>query len=70
VLVLRRLFDQVVRDFAELFQSGFEVFDDFLGNNVWIGDVVGFFEAFVSQRKSRAGFLAAVKAAIRISIPT
>jgi hypothetical protein len=70
VLVLRRLFDQVVRDFAELFQSGFVVLDDFLGNNVWIGEVVGFFEAFVSQRKSCAGFLAAVKAAIRISIPT
>jgi len=33
----------------ELFESGFEVFDDFLGEDVGIGEVVGFFEAFVSE---------------------
>jgi len=40
---------QVCRDFAEPFESGFEVFDDFLGKNIWIGKVVGFFEAFVPE---------------------
>jgi hypothetical protein len=30
-------------DFAELFESGFETFDDFLGENVGIHKVVGFF---------------------------
>ena len=40
---------QSCSDFAELFQGGFEVFDDFLGENVGIGKVVGFFEAFVSE---------------------
>ena len=29
---------------AELFEGSFEVFDDFLGENVGIGQVVGFFE--------------------------
>ena len=28
----------------EFFESGFEVFDDFLGQNVGIGKVVGFFD--------------------------
>jgi hypothetical protein len=32
-------------DFAELFESGFEVFDNFLGENVRIKEIVGFFEA-------------------------
>jgi hypothetical protein len=40
---------QVCRDFPEPFESGFEVFDDFLGKNIWIGKVVGFFEAFVPE---------------------
>jgi len=31
-----------------LFESGFEVFDDFLGQNVGTGKVVRFFKAFVS----------------------
>jgi hypothetical protein len=31
---------QVPDDFAELFQRGFEIFDDFLGKNVGIGEVV------------------------------
>jgi hypothetical protein len=36
------------RDFTELFEGGFEVFDDLLGNNIGI-EIIGFFEAFVSQ---------------------
>lgn len=40
---------QAVRDFAELFEGGFEVFDDFLRENVGIGKVVGSFAAFVSD---------------------
>jgi hypothetical protein len=40
----------VVGDFAELFEDGFEVFDDFLGENTRLGKIVGFFEAFVSEK--------------------
>jgi len=32
-----------------LFERGFEVFDDLLGENVGIGEIVGLFEAFVSK---------------------
>jgi len=35
---------------ADLFEGGFEVFDDFLSENVRIGEIVGVFEAFVSER--------------------
>jgi hypothetical protein len=31
-----------------LFEDGFEIFDDLLGEDVGIGKVVGFFEALVS----------------------
>jgi len=31
-----------------LFEGGFKVFDNFLGKNIGIGKIVGFFEAFVS----------------------
>ena len=30
-------------------ECGFEVFDDFLGENVGIGKVVGVFKAFISK---------------------
>jgi hypothetical protein len=40
---------QVVSDLAELFEGGFQIFDDFLGEDVGIREVVGFFEAFVSE---------------------
>jgi len=40
---------QIRGDFAELFQGGFEVIDDFLGENVGIGKIVGVFEGFVSE---------------------
>jgi hypothetical protein len=36
-------------DLAELLEGGFEVVDDFLGENVGIGKIVGVFEAFVSK---------------------
>ena len=32
-----------------MFESGFEVIDDFLGENAGIGEIVGVFEAFVSE---------------------
>jgi hypothetical protein len=32
-----------------LFEDGFEVFDDFLPENIRIGEVVGLFEACVSE---------------------
>ncbi len=49
VTLLRFLSTQVIGDFAELFEGGFEVVDDFLGENVGIGKIVGVFEAFVSN---------------------
>jgi hypothetical protein len=42
---------QIRRDFAELFEGGFEVFDNFLGENIGIGKVVGLFETFVAAFK-------------------
>jgi hypothetical protein len=35
-----------------LFEDGFKVFDDFLSENVGIGKVVGFFQAFVAVMSS------------------
>jgi hypothetical protein len=32
-----------------LFERGFEIIDDFQGENVGIGKVVGVFEAFISE---------------------
>jgi len=44
-------------DFAELFEGGFEIFDDFLGENILSGKIVGFFEAFVFEPEDdKAGF--------------
>jgi hypothetical protein len=34
-----------------LFEGGFEVFDDFLGENVGVREIVGFFETFVPEQK-------------------
>jgi hypothetical protein len=38
-----------IGDFAELFEGGFEGFDNLLGENFGIAEIIGFFEAFVSQ---------------------
>ena len=44
-------------DFAESFERGFDVLDDFLGKNIETRKIVGFPEAFVSNREDggRAG---------------
>jgi hypothetical protein len=43
-----------------LFEGGFEVIDDFLGENVGVGEIVRVFEAFVSEPEDvGAGFVAA-----------
>jgi hypothetical protein len=56
-------------DFAELFQGGFEVFDDFLRENVRIGKVVGLFEGFVSAPENiEAGFVADERSPFPFSI--
>jgi hypothetical protein len=45
-----------------LFEGGFKVVDDFLGENVGIGEIVGFFQAFVSEPENiEAGFVAVGK---------
>jgi hypothetical protein len=42
-----------------LFEGSFEVFDDFLGEDVGIEEVVGFFQAFVPEPEDiEAGFVA------------
>jgi hypothetical protein len=41
---------QIDSDFAELFQRGFDVFDDFLGEDVGIGKILQ------EPRPSRTGF--------------
>ena len=38
--VLLRFSTQICGDFAELFEGGFEVFDDFLGENVGIWEMI------------------------------
>jgi hypothetical protein len=37
---------QISCDFAELFQGSFQVFDNFLGEKVGIGKIVGFLQGF------------------------
>jgi hypothetical protein len=45
-----------------LFEGGLEFFDDFLGEYVGIGKIVGFFATFVSDPEDvEAGFIAVVK---------
>ncbi len=55
-----RSWETVVDDRVEkLFEPGFEVFDEFLRENVRIGKVVGLFEGFVSEPENiEAGFVA------------
>jgi hypothetical protein len=43
-----------------LFESRFEVFDDFLGENIGIGEIVGLFQAFVAEPKDAETCLVAV----------
>jgi hypothetical protein len=43
-----------------LFQGGFEVFDDLPGENVGIGEIIGVFEAFVSEPEDVEAGLVAV----------
>jgi hypothetical protein len=57
---LHRFSTQVTRDFAELFEGGFQVFHDFLSEDVGIGEIVGFFEAFVSKPEDVEARLIAV----------
>jgi hypothetical protein len=43
---------QVRSDFGELSESGLEVFDDFLSDNVRIGKIGAVFEAFIFEPKN------------------
>ena len=40
-------------DFAELFEGGFEVFDDLLREDIGVGEIVGLFEVFVVSQNMR-----------------
>ena len=51
------MFSRILRDFPELFVGRFEVFDDLLRENVWVGEIVGLFEALVTEPEDvEAGF--------------
>jgi len=50
-----------------LFEGGFEIFDDFLGEDIRIGEIVGFFEAIVSEPEDvEAGLVAVDKFVVLI----
>ena len=44
-----RSVSEICGDLAELFEGGFEVFDDFLGEHTGVGEVIRFFEAIASE---------------------
>jgi hypothetical protein len=55
---------------AELFEGGFEVLDDFLGEDVRIGKVIAFFGALsLSQKISRLALSRPINQPVPISIP-
>ena len=50
-----------------MFEGGFEIFDDFLGEDVGIGKIIGFFECFVSEPEDvEAGLVAVDKFVVLI----
>jgi hypothetical protein len=57
---------QVRGDFAELFEGGFKVFDNFLGENVGLWEVIGLFEAFVKEPEDVEAGLSAVEFLIHL----
>lgn len=53
-----------------MFESGFEVVDDFLGEDVGVGEIIRFFESFVSEPEDvEAGFVAVDEFLVFISAP-
>ena len=53
-----------------MFEGGFEVFDDLLGENIGIGEVVGFFEAFIPEPEDvEAGLVAVVQILVVVRAP-
>ena len=53
-----------------MFESGFQIFDDFLGENIRIGEVVGLFEALVSEPEDiEASFVAVDEFIIVVCAP-
>ena len=54
-------------DFAESFEGGFKVVDDLLGENVGLGEIVGFFEDFVAEPEDvDAGFVTELRLSISV----
>jgi hypothetical protein len=59
LVLLLLLSAQVICDFTERFPGAFEVFDDVLGEDVGIGEVIGFFQTLLSEPKEvETGFVA------------
>jgi hypothetical protein len=63
------LITYVRRDFAELFEGGFEVFDDLLGEDIGVGKILGFFQAFVPEARRCRGWLFAVMSSSQFTSP-
>jgi hypothetical protein len=54
-----------------LFEGGLQVFDDFLSENIGIGEVVGFFETFIPEPEDvETGFVAVNEFSLVEDIPT
>ena len=52
-----------------MFEGGFEVLDDFLRENVGIGEIVGVFESFVSEPEDVRAGLVAIDESPRLAFP-
>ena len=52
-----------------MFEGGFEVFDDFLGEHIGIGEIVGLLEAFVADPEEVEACLVTVRSFIHLFKP-
>ena len=62
--------DKIIRNEPKLFQSGFEVIDDFLGDDVGVGEIGGVFKGVVFDPEDvEAGFVASHKFVVVVGTP-
>jgi hypothetical protein len=58
---LSRILKSGTGAYSEIYlEGGFEVFDDFLSQDIGVGEIVGFFEAFVCEPEDVEASLVAV----------
>lgn len=51
-----------------MFEGSFEVLDDFLSENIWVGNIVGLLGAFVSELEDTEAGLVPVLAPSKIGL--